>query len=135
MKAIWYILALAAGTLAFLWVDVAYLRDRQTFVPPADSVAESFMQKLATRRFSAALSHLSSERQGVTSVGDLRSYARNIERKTGGIKHVDQERSELDGEKATAWVKVTTKSGSERSLEFKLKRENGEWKIDELPEL
>jgi hypothetical protein len=135
MKALYPVLLLLAATLALLWADIFLLGDRQTLVPPPESIAEDFVHQLATRRFEQARDDLTDEEKEKVDADDLRAMADRLRASAGKVEESRGEPGQITGDRAAAQVTVRTDRSKQLHLPFKLVRSKGEWKIEHLPKI
>jgi hypothetical protein len=87
---------------------VVALGDRQLFVPPPESVAESFVRHLASNRYDRAHALLTADVAARTTVTDLENVAAALRRRAGAIVRVEGEpkRARVLGDRSEATVEL-----------------------------
>jgi hypothetical protein len=126
-----FVKAIVIGSvLAALGLAIA-AGDRETFVPPPDSVAESFVRHLAGGRYDRARALLSRHAAASADLATLETLARDLERSAeGGVARVDAAPLDMKANIAEAAATVRDAAGGQRTVTFALVRENGLWRID-----
>jgi hypothetical protein len=105
--------------------------DRSLFVPPPESVAESFVRQLAAGRYDRALPLLSRNAADATDVRGLQVLAEDLERSAGGaIEQIEGEPLNMKRDLAQAAARLQGRAGAQTTITFALVREKGLWKID-----
>lgn len=105
--------------------------DREMFVPPPESVAESFGRQLAAGRYDRALPFLSRNAAASTDAAALEMLARELEQSVGSaILDVTGEPIEMRLDIAQARARVRGRGLGETTITFALVREKRLWKID-----
>src|SRR5687768_15695969 len=135
MRALLTVPAVIVLGLAVSAISVFGFGDKQTLVPPPEAVAEGFLRILAANRPESARALLCQETKRRMSRKDLRSFGDRLEGKLGGITDVRGESATIHGNNSTATILVKTDRQLERRLQLKLRRENGLWRIDQLPQI
>lgn len=131
-------LALVSGTLCILlmllYVDVFIAKDRQTFVPPPDTVAREFFKMLEIKRFSVAKRYLAAEVRQNEIEKELEAFEQKIRDTTLEYQVHEGSFRFLSPDRAVSNVRLSGK-GAELWPVFLLVRQKGEWKIVELPRI
>lgn len=123
--------ALVIGTVLGALGYAVAAGDRQTFVPPPESVAASFVRQLTARRYDRALPLLSRQAAAATDARRLEVLREELERSAGGaIAHVEGEPLEMGPALAQAAARLRGPARAETIVTFALVREQGLWKID-----
>ena len=133
MKGLLIILTVVAGGLLFAAGAVFSVHDRQTFVPPPESVAESFARQLVQRRYDLAVNFLGRDLRATTSAAELRAKFDPMRQRIGTPNQVSGETNWIQESEASARARVEGDSGS-AVLQFRLAREQGLWRITDVPE-
>jgi hypothetical protein len=121
---------------SLLVLSVAVGQGATTFiVPPPDTVAEEFVRALKAHRYEGAKNELSAELQQQVSDEELTRLVYALGAGHQGIEEAHGESAEEQGDTATATVQVKLGSGQEESLEFALRKEQGEWKLSSIDSL
>jgi len=107
--------------------------DRETFVPPPETVAEEFLRGVTTGRYEPARSRLSDDARGGGDAEDLASLRAVLESRVGRVSRVKGGRAEIDGNAAMAEVEITSASGSVRDVQVRLVRRHHLWFVAGLP--
>ena len=128
------VLALVAVVLGTLAGVVFELGDRTIFVAPPEAVAEGFVRQLASGRYDRAVPYLSTRLAEHVDSGALKTSTERLEARTGEILDVRGEPGSIDGDRASARVRLKTESAGEVELALPLVREEGVWSIDGLDE-
>ncbi len=127
MKALLLIAAITAGALAVLVGVVVFGHDTATLVSPPDAVVEQFVRKLAGARYDVALAHLE---DGSPAMRDrIRTTSNALRARAGAIGQVEGKRGVVDADRATATAVVTTERAGTITMEFRLIRHAGSWRI------
>lgn len=130
MKDVAWIVAALAIALAVVAAVVIAGDDRTLFVSPPEAVAEEFTRKLATGRYDMALEHLEHNEPGLLPV--VRTSAGNLRAQAGEVNNVEGESpSTINGDRASATVKITTQKAGDVKWTFDLVRRDYEWKISD----
>jgi hypothetical protein len=119
------VMCVALGALAL----AVAAGDKGTFVPPPESVSESFVRQLTTGRYDRALPFLSRQAAAATDVEALNVLARDLDQSVGGVESVEGEQGDVKGRIAQARARVRG-PGAEAIITFALVRELGLWRID-----
>jgi hypothetical protein len=104
----------------------------QFITPPPEQVAEGLVNALGARRYEGALNQLSHDLKANLIQAELEELVRGIESAHGGIQQATGERSQEQGDTATASVRVKTKDLQVHDLELELKQEQGIWRVSSL---
>lgn len=123
-------IVLVLGSALALFTTAVARGDRGWFVPPPESTSETFVRHLAARRYDRALAEVSRDAHQRTDVAQLRAQARALEDSVGGINNAAGEPGTIDGERATASVLVQGRRHVQRTVEIRLVREQGLWRVD-----
>lgn len=134
MKEIAACVGLAVVALLIIGAAVFAGGDRSLFVPVPEMVVEDFTREVVTRRFDLATKYLSTGRQQTETPESIAGRFTPLFQMVGKVNSVDTEPQWVDAERATATATVEGDAGSV-SFGFSLVRENGLWKIDELPKV
>lgn len=123
------VLALGAGLL-LVWAGLqAPLED--VLIPTPQGTAEQFVNAMAAHRYTGALNQLSGGVQQQVTWKDLRAVMEQIEQSPrGGIADAQEQESQINGDRATAAVKVKYQNLEEETLQFALKKENRVWRVE-----
>ena len=128
MKELLIVLAVVVAGVLFTAGAVFGLHDRNTFVPPPESVAESFARQLVQRRYDLAVNYLGRALRATTSGAELRTRFEPMRQQIGTPNQVSGESDWMQESEASARARVEGDSGS-AVLEFRLTREQGLWRI------
>jgi hypothetical protein len=101
--------------------------DRLTLVSPAEAVAEEFVRKLAGGRYDVAMAHLDDQSDAMRA--RVQAVSDTLRERAGEIDQVEGEEGTIEGDMATASARITTERAGELTMEFRLFRRNGSWKI------
>jgi hypothetical protein len=134
MRELFYTVAVLAASLLLVAGVVFGGYDRSTFVPAPEAAAESFARAIAARRFDLAMNHLAAARARAETPQTLASHFDGLFGSTGKINKVDAEPQWMQQNRAAARATIQGDSG-EVSFDVGLVRENGLWKVDQLPEM
>lgn len=110
----------------------------QVIVPPPDTTTEQFLRAIQARRFSGATTVMSEGLTQQIREGELKILTDDLERSGRALTSAHGAGFDRQDDRASARATVRTRDGQERTLEFPLVREKGEWKIasvDPLREL
>jgi hypothetical protein len=130
VKTLLLIAAVTAGALALVAVSVVAGRDAATLVSPPDAVVEQFVRKLATARYGVALSHLD---DGSPAMRErVRKTSEVLRARAGAIDQVEGKPGTIDGDNATATAVISTERAGDITMEFRLIRHAGSWRIDDF---
>ena len=132
MRELFIVVAVVAGALLFAAGAVFGLHDRQTFVPPPESVAESFARQLAMRRYDLAVNYLGGELRLTTGANDLRARFDPMRQQIGTPNQVSGGRDWVQESEASARARIDGDFGN-AVLPFRLAAEKGLWRITQLP--
>ena len=132
MKELLIVTAVVASGFLFAGGAVFGLHDHQTFVPPPEAVVESFTRQLVQRRYDLAVSYLGGNLRANTDGDRLRARFDPLRQRIGTPNQVSGERDWMEGSEASARALVEGESGS-AVLQFRLAREQGLWRITQLP--
>ena len=82
--------------------------DRQLFVPPLESVAESFVRHLASNRYDRAHALLTTDVAARTRLADLETIATTLRQRVGAIVKVEGEptRARVIGDRSEVTVEL-----------------------------
>ena len=131
-------LLLTVGTSAAALLLVALVvfgaHDTSTFVPVPEAVAEGFARQIGTRRFELALNYLASGTRRVETPMTLEARFRSISSEMGRINQVSAEPLWASRDRAAARATVESDAGR-KSFDVTFVRENGLWRIADLPDL
>jgi hypothetical protein len=130
MNALLLVAAVTAGALALVAGSVVAGHDTSTLVSPAEAVVEQFVRKLATARYDVARAHLADDSPAARD--RIRAASDTLRARAGTIKQVEGKPGVIDGDRATATAVVTTARAGEISMEFRLIRRIGSWRIVEF---
>lgn len=130
MKALLLVAAVTAGALALVAGSVVAGHDTSTFVSPPEAVVEQFVRKLATARYDVARAHLADDSPAARD--RIRAASDTLRARAGAITQVEGKPGVIDGDRATATAVVTTERAGEISMEFRLIRRTGSWRIVEF---
>jgi hypothetical protein len=123
-------IAILIAVLAALGLAVA-AGDRKMFVPPPESVAESFVRQLMAGRYDRALPLLSRHAVVSADIAKLETLAAELTRSVGGsVTQVEADLLEMKANIAEAIVTLFGRSHAKTTITFALVRERGLWKID-----
>ena len=123
-----YLVGLCAGSLLMLNILISNGYSEH-FVPPPDTTAEQFANALGAHRYEAALDLLGEDARSEVTVEDLHDLAERLESSRGGIEQAIGDGDEIQGDTATASVRVKLGDLSEETVEFSLEREDTLWKL------
>ena len=129
MKDLLLAVSSVAAALVIVAAAVFGAADKDTLVPPPESVAEDFARKMASARYELAWKHLSSAARERERVEQLRQRFDPILRPLGAINQVEAGEQARNGETAHAWSRVDA-VGGEVQFSLTLSRENGLWVVD-----
>lgn len=121
-------LLVAVASVAIAVAAVKAFGDRETLVPPPESVAEQFVRGVLAGRSEQVMKYVSRSLRGSLSDEALDAWGPRVEEEIGEIGNVLAEAGHVSGDQASAVI-LLDGSRAARSLEFELARENGEWKI------
>ena len=131
-------LAFVSGTLCIflmlLYIDVFIGKDRQTFVPPPDTVAREFFKMLEIKRFSVAKRYLAAEVRQNEIEKELGVLEQKIRDTTREYQVHEGSFRFMSPDKAVSNVRLSGKGGELLPV-LLLVRQKGEWKIVELPRI
>jgi len=130
MKALLLVAAVTAGALALVAVSVVAGRDTRTLVSPPEAVVEQFVRKLAAARYDVARAHLADDSPAIRERIQTTSDA--LRARAGAIIQVEGRPGVIDGDRATTTAVVTTERAGEITMEFRLIRRAGSWRITDF---
>ena len=128
MRPVGPVLAAVLVALGVAAADVHLLGDRQTLVPPPDSVAEGFVRAAAMGRSDRAAPYLDEELRKKVTTEDLRAYGEKIAGGPGTVREVNAETDWMTDDRASATVLCRSRTGEWR-LRFGLRRDDGGRKV------
>jgi hypothetical protein len=131
MRPVGPVLAAVLVALGLAAADVHLLGDRQTFVPPPNSVVEGFVRAVAMGREDRAAPYLAEELRKKVTEEDLQRYGEKIAGGPGTVREVRGETDWMAGDRASATVLCRSRTGEWR-LRFGLHLDAGLWRITEL---
>ena len=127
MKALLLVGAVIAAALAVVAGSVTAGHDRGTLVSPPDAVVEQFVRKLAGARYDVALAHLE---DGSPAMRErIRMTSDALRARAGAIDQVEGKPGAIEGDEATATAVLTTERAGDITMEFRLIRRAGSWRI------
>jgi hypothetical protein len=131
MKNLLFVLVALALAFLLLRLGIFALHDAQTFVPPPDSVTQSFFKMLELKRFSIAQKFLTEQARQKVEDNELSMLNQKILAKIGPYQVYGGEFQIMDQDQATSNAHL---KGTFVPLwpVVKLQREKGEWKIREI---
>jgi hypothetical protein len=132
MKNLLIVAAAVAVALLFVAGAVFGLHDRQMFVPPPEAVVESFTREVVERRYELATVYLSRDIRARIDADELAARFEPMRQQIGIANQVSAEPGWMQDSDAAARALVSAESGS-AALEFRLHREEGLWRITQLP--
>jgi hypothetical protein len=122
--------AVVVIVLGLLRLVVAW-GDRETFIPPPESVTEGFVRQLAAGRYDRALPFLSRQAGASTDATTLEVLAGELERSVGGaVEHIEAEPVEMTADLAETVARVRGRHHAQITITFALVCEQDHWKID-----
>jgi len=127
MKDLLVVAAVAAGALGVVAGSVGAGHDTDILVSPPEAVVEQFVRKLAGARYDVALAHLDDRSPAVRV--RIRTTSDALRARAGAIGQVEGRRGVIDGDRATATAIVTTERAGDITMEFRLIRHAGSWRI------
>ena len=127
MKDFLVVAAVAAGALGIVAGSVGAGHDTGTLVSPPEAVVEQFVRKLAGARYDVALAHLHGRSPAMSD--RIRTTSDALRARAGAIGQVEGKRGVIDGDRATATAIVTTERAGDITMEFRLIRHAGSWRI------
>jgi hypothetical protein len=127
MKDLLVVAAVTAGALGIVAGSVGAGHDTGTLVSPPEAVVEQFVRKLAAARYDVALAHLDNRSPAMRD--RIRTTSDALRARAGAIGQVEGKRGAIDGDSATATAIVTTERAGEITMEFRLIRHAGSWRI------
>lgn len=130
MKALLLVAAVTAGALALVAASVVAGHDTATLVSPPDAVVEQFVRKLATARYDVALAHLDDDSPAMRE--RVRITSDTLRARAGAIEQVEGKPGVMDRDSATATAVVTTERAGNITMQFRLIRRAGSWRIVEF---
>ena len=133
MKELRIVLAAVVAGFLFTAGAVFGLHDRHTFVPPPESVAESFARQLVQRRYDLAVNYLGRALRATTGAADLRAKFEPMRQQIGTPNQVSGESDWMGESEASARALIEGESGN-AVLPFRLASEQGLWRITGLPQ-
>jgi hypothetical protein len=134
MRKVLYTLALAAASLLLIAGFVFGGHDRSMFVPAPEAAAEGFAREIATRRYDMAMNYLALPARRAETARTLASRFERLLASTGTINQVDAAPKWMMESRASARATIEGDTGRV-SFELGFIRENGLWRIDQLPDL
>lgn len=123
------VVLIAAAGLGITAGAVLGLHDGHLFTSPPESVAEEFVQKLATRRWGPARDHFTPELAAAIDEAHLRDAVLAFERRWGRMEQVEGRPGADSADQAWAGALVTTSRGARLVLPFPLVRRSGVWRV------
>jgi hypothetical protein len=133
MRDVLIVLAVVAGALVLAAGAVFGLHDRQTFVPPPEAVVEGFAREVVQRRYDLAVNHLGRDLRATTGADELRATFDPMRSRIGTPNQVSGEPDWMQESTASARARIDGEFGN-AVLPFRLAREQGLWRITQLPE-
>lgn len=127
MKALLIVAAVVAGALGIVAGSVGAGHDTGTLVSPPDAVVEQFVRKLAGARYDVALAHLEDDSPAMRERVRMTSDA--LRARAGAIDQVEGRAGAIEGDEATATAVLTTERAGNMTMEFRLIRRAGSWRI------
>jgi len=127
MKALLIVAAVVAGALGIVAGSVGAGHDTGTLVSPPDAVVEQFVRKLAGARYDVALAHLEDHSPAMRERVRMTSDA--LRARAGAIDQVEGRPGAIEGDEATATAVLTTERAGNMTMEFRLIRRAGSWRI------
>jgi hypothetical protein len=119
-------------TLAIVAGVVIGGHDATYFVPPPESVAESFTRHVASRRYDRAVRFI--DRSSGISESEVRQRGERLHAEAGGIDQVEGEPGAINGASATASALIVTERAGRVRFRFRLVRTRYIWLIAEWTE-
>jgi hypothetical protein len=135
MKALLFVPLTIALELGVCGILVIQCRDRQTLVAPPKMVSEGFIRLLAASRYDMAFERLSDEPKQHVGKADLRKLTRDLRKRATIIEDVRGKSASMNGDRATAQVRVFGRYRKVTLLEISLRWSNGGWRVEQLPKL
>ena len=127
MKALLVVAAVMAGALGVVALSVVAGHDTGTLVSPPESVVEQLVRKLADGRYDVALAHLDDRSPAMRD--RIRTTSDALRVRAGAIGQVEGKRGVIEGDTATASAVVKTERAGTITMEFRLIRHAGSWRI------
>jgi hypothetical protein len=127
MKDLLLLASAIAAALGVVGASIGPGHDTMTFVSPPEEVVEQFVRKLAGARYRMAMSHLDADTQAARE--RVRQASDDLRARAGKISQVSGEVITVDGDTAAASAKISTERAGELTMEFRLFRRAGSWKI------
>ena len=134
MRKLLYTLAVCAASLLLIAGFVFSGGDRSIFVPAREPAAEGFARQIATRRYELAMNYLASPARRAETPDTLASRFERLLASIGTINEVDATPEWMRQSHAAARATVEGNTGRV-SFDLGFIRENGLWRIDQLPDL
>lgn len=134
MRKLVYTVAVSAASLLLIAGVVFRGGDRSLFVPAPEAAAEGFARQIATRRYELAMNYLASSARRLETPHTLASRFERLLASTGRINEVDASPHWMQQSRASARATVEGDTGRV-SFDLGFVRENGLWRIDQLPDL
>ena len=128
MSALLKELAVCGAGLLCAAAAVYGLGDRDTLVPPPESVGEEFVTWLTTGRIAPARSLLEADLAARMDTDSLQAVAATL-RRDGDISRVEAAPRSRAGDSATAEVILVTEAGDTLQLELSLVWQKGGWRV------
>ena len=122
----------AVTTLVLLAGAVFWAGDRETVVPPPESVGEQLFRQLHAHRAVRTGQLLANSVKSEWPPQRLRDWWERVEQQVGGVRQIAGDRNVIDRDRAEAWVEVRGRTAS-IVLRLRMKRERGVWVIAKLP--
>jgi hypothetical protein len=122
---------LATTFVLCLCYFVSALGDRQTLIPPPESVAEQFLRAARTHRYGIALTYLSSETSNRLNEDDIQAFDQNLKNRLGNYEVSGCVSKIIGRSQAIANVQVKGPPGKAWPV-FVLTLEHGLWKIEKI---
>ena len=129
MKDVLSLVAAVAAAFGIVAAVVIAGDDTTLFVSPPEAVAEEFTRKLATGRYDRAVEHLEQNEPGMLPM--VQTSGENLRAQAGAVNNVEGESASIEGDEATATVKITTEKAGDLEWTFELVRRDYEWKISD----
>lgn len=125
-------LVVFAVVSVILWAAVATDHARLV-IPSPEGTANQFVSALAAHRYAGAQSQLTDSLQEQVSQMDLRDLVEVIEASSlQGIQDSQEQSAQEQGDLASARLKVKFGNNQEQEMEFRLKKEDGLWKVNSI---
>jgi hypothetical protein len=127
MRTVRILVAVVIALVGAIETGIA-LGDRDLFVSSPEAVVEGFVRHVATGRYDRARAMLAHKRASRSGLEEIKTMARELERRVGAAETIEGETIRKDREEAIARARIRG-SRAEAAIVFSLRWDQGRWKI------